>query len=207
MGSDADALAGTSWVAQRISNDSGGREALADNKPTIDFGADGRTVSGSTGCNVYSGGVTIGSGTISVAQVAVTERGCIPREIMEQESLFVEILTSADEFTMADGVLELKSTKGSVSFIEPTPVVDVPLECPLALAPIGSADVPLWAVPRLAFSVSGSGMAVKKIGQPRRQPVGSSGSITRPPSPPSATVRISEPSESSTVKMAPGVRL
>ena len=60
VGSDADALAGTSWVAQRISNDSGGREALAGNEPTIDFGADGSTVSGSTGCNLYSGDVTIG---------------------------------------------------------------------------------------------------------------------------------------------------
>ena len=60
LGSDADALVGTSWVAQRISDDSGGRGVLAGNEPTIVFGADGRGVSGSTGCNLYRGDVTIG---------------------------------------------------------------------------------------------------------------------------------------------------
>ncbi len=128
VGSDADALAGTSWVAQRIANGSGERDALAGKEPTVDFGADGSTISGSTGCNLYSGNVTISGGTISVAQVSVTERVCIPREIMEQEALFLEIVTSADEVTLAGGVLELKSTEGSVSFIEPTQVVDVPLD-------------------------------------------------------------------------------
>ena len=124
VGSEADALAGTSWVAQRISDVSGGRRVLTGSEPTIEFGVDGQTVSGSTGCNLYTGDVTIGPGTISVAQVAVTERGCIPQEIMEQEALFLEILTSADGFRVANGILELKSTEGSVSFIEPGPVVD-----------------------------------------------------------------------------------
>ena len=128
VGSDADALAGTSWVAQRTSNDSGGREALAGNEPTVEFGADGRTVFGSTGCNLYSGDVTIGSGTISVTQVTVTERACIPRGVMEQEALFLEILTSADEFTLANAILEVTSIEGSVSFVEPVPAVDAALD-------------------------------------------------------------------------------
>ena len=100
---------------------------LAGNEPTIEFGADGRTISGSTGCNLYSGDVTIGQGTISMAQVSVTERACTPLEIMEQEALFLEILTSTNGFALADGMLELKSAEGSVSFIEPAPVVDAAL--------------------------------------------------------------------------------
>ena len=128
VGSDADVLAGTSWVAQRISNDWGGRGPLAGSEPTIDFGAEGRTVSGSTGCNLYSGDVTIGPGTISMAQVSVTERACVPQEIMEQEALFLEILTSAEGFTLADEVLELRSADGSVSFIEAVPVVNAALD-------------------------------------------------------------------------------
>lgn len=125
---DPDALAGTSWVAQRIADDSGRRGALTGSEPTIDFAADGRTVSGSTGCNVYSGDVTIGQGTISVAEVSVTERACIAQEIMEQEALFLEILVSVDGFTLTDGILELKSADGSVSFVEPAPVVDAALD-------------------------------------------------------------------------------
>lgn len=125
---DADVLAGTSWVAQRISDDSGGGGVLAGSGLTIEFANDGRTVSGSTGCNVYSGDVTIGQGTISVTQVTVTERACSPPEIMEQEARVLEILSSADAFTLAGGVLELNSAGGSVSFIEPPPVVDAALD-------------------------------------------------------------------------------
>ena len=58
----------------------------------------------------------------------MTERGLYSTEIMEQESLFLEILTSADEFKLANEILEVTSTEGSVSFIEPTPVADVPLD-------------------------------------------------------------------------------
>lgn len=121
-----DALAGTSWVAGRIADDSGGRGALTGSEPTIDFGADGGTVSGSTGCNLYSGDVTIDQGTFAVAQVSVTERACA-QEVMEQEALFLEILASADGFTLTEGTLELKSAGGSVSFVESAPVVDAAL--------------------------------------------------------------------------------
>ena len=66
-GSDAEALAETSWVAQRMraSNPSGEREALAGNEPTIEFGAhnDGRTVSGSTPQAATSTPVTSPSAT------------------------------------------------------------------------------------------------------------------------------------------------
>ena len=59
----------------------------------------------------------------------MTERACLPRGVMEQESLFLEILTSADEFTLTGGAFfGLRSTEGSVSFVEPVPVVDAALD-------------------------------------------------------------------------------
>jgi heat shock protein HslJ len=115
-------------VTQRISDNSGEPRVPAGNAPTIEFDADGRTVSGSTGCNVYSGDATIGRGTISVTQVAVTDRACTPQEIMEQETLFLEILNRADQFTLGDRMLELIGVGGSVSLIESVPVTDATLD-------------------------------------------------------------------------------
>ena len=115
-------------MTQQISDDSGGPGVVAGSEPTIEFAAGGGTVAGSTGCNVYSGEVTIGEGAISVTQVSVTERACSPLEVMDQEALFLSILTGADGFTLAGGILELKSSAGSVSFVEPATVDDAPLD-------------------------------------------------------------------------------
>jgi heat shock protein HslJ len=128
IGSDAHALAGTSWVAQQISDGSSSRPVIAGNEPNLDFGPGGGTVSGSTGCNQYSGDVTIGSGTMSIGQVAVTERACLDAGVMDQESLFLAVFTGSGSFTLADGILELQGSAGSVSFAEPEQVVDAALD-------------------------------------------------------------------------------
>ena len=126
VGGDRDALAGTSWAAIELS-DAAGDSSVPDTggEPTLEFDQPGVTVSGSTGCNAYSGEVTIG--TISIGRLAVTERGC-EQAIMALEALFIEVLSGAASFTLADGVLTLEGAGGSVSFAEPAPVVDVALE-------------------------------------------------------------------------------
>ena len=106
VGSDADALAGKSWVGRFISDGSGPRPVIAGSEPTIAFSADGTAVSGSTGCNSYSGDVTIGRRTMSVSRIEVTERGCVDDGVMDQEALFLAIFQGVDAFTLVDGVLE-----------------------------------------------------------------------------------------------------
>lgn len=128
VGSDAEALAGTSWEARTLSDGDVVSPAVAGHVPTIEFGGDARTVSGSTGCNRYTGDVLIGASTISVTNVAVTERACLDPGAMEQEALFLGILMGADAVALADGNLELRSPAGTVTFVEPEPVVDAPLD-------------------------------------------------------------------------------
>lgn len=127
IGSDSEALAGSSWVAVSISGEDGPRAVITGNEPTIEFGPKGDTISGSTGCNTYSGHAAIGGGTMSLGQIGVTERGCIPREIMDQESLVLRILNGVETFLAADGTLTLQGPQGSISFVEPEPVVDASL--------------------------------------------------------------------------------
>jgi heat shock protein HslJ len=127
VGSDADALARTSWVARSISSGAATSGVVPGSEPTLEFGDIGATVSGSTGCNLYSAAVTIGGGTISFSDLTVTERGCTEEAIMEQEAAFLAILIGADVFRLADDILEITGPAGAVSLVEPAVVVDVPL--------------------------------------------------------------------------------
>jgi heat shock protein HslJ len=64
-------------------------------------------VSGSAGCNSYSGSYQVSGDTITVGAVAITEMACLePEGVMEQELLFVEFLTDAQTFRIADGQLQ-----------------------------------------------------------------------------------------------------
>lgn len=76
--------------------------------PTIAFAADG-TISGSTGCNQYSGPVTLGDGTIAVGPLAATKRGC-EDFVMRLEDGFVTALAGARQWTVAGGQLIVDGT-------------------------------------------------------------------------------------------------
>lgn len=127
-GSDADALAGTSWVAISLASDAGPVSLVMGREPTIEFGTDGAGASGSTGCNTYSGAVSIGGGTIRFSQIAVTERACLEPEIMQIEAAFLAVLGGLTSLSLANGILELSGPEGSIGLIVPVPVVDSPLE-------------------------------------------------------------------------------
>ncbi len=127
-GSDADALAGTSWVVVAMNDADGAVAIVSGSEPSIDFGTDGASISGSTGCNAFSGGVTIGGGTLAIGPTAVTERGCIPQEIMEVEAAFLRILQGISSFAIADERLELTGAAGSITLEQPEPIVDAQLE-------------------------------------------------------------------------------
>ncbi len=128
VGSDIHALAGTAWVALAISDGGDGTAIPVGAEPTIDFSAGGRTISGSTACNSYSGEVVIGAGTISVGAMSVTERACADSAIMDLEARFIEVLTNAQTFQLADRVLDISGRRGSVLLRAPAPVSDAPLD-------------------------------------------------------------------------------
>ena len=127
-GSDAEALAGTSWVAISMNVDSTDFAVVAGSEPSIEFGVDGRSVTGSTGCNIVSGDVSIGGGTIRLDEIAITERGCLSPDINDQEARFLSVLAGVATLALDQGVLELSGSAGSVSFTAPGPIVDATLD-------------------------------------------------------------------------------
>lgn len=99
-------LAGTEWRAASAPD------------ATLAFGTDGR-VSGSTGCNRFSGPYTTGpDGALEVGPLGVTKRMC-PPEQMEQERVMLQILDTVARAALEDGQLVLSNATGDRFPFEP----------------------------------------------------------------------------------------
>ncbi|WP_417912084.1 META domain-containing protein [Candidatus Electronema sp. TJ] len=101
-------LHGTSWqlVSLRGQSPKSGAAAM-----TLHF--TGGKISGSAGCNTYSGPhAEKGKEKIRIGQLATTNRKCSSPERMEQERLFMEMLRAAESFTLEEGRLTLKDADG-----------------------------------------------------------------------------------------------
>jgi heat shock protein HslJ len=97
----SDPLDGTSWVLMAY------RKTSPISGTTITAMFEDGQVRGSAGCNSYSGSYQVSGDTITVGAVAITEMACLePEGVMEQELLFVEFLTDAQTFRLADGQLQ-----------------------------------------------------------------------------------------------------
>ncbi|HEX3088351.1 MAG TPA: META domain-containing protein [Ilumatobacteraceae bacterium] len=106
-------LAGTSWTATGINNGKGAVASSAiTSNVTADFGADG-TVSGSSGCNTYTGTYELsGSDGISITGVATTRKACA-EDLMTLESQYLAALTATTTFEISGSTLKLADSSGS----------------------------------------------------------------------------------------------
>ena len=76
---------------------------------------DGTAVSGSAGCNSYSGVLVMDSSNLSISRVVTTRKACVP-EVMEQEARFLLALESAETLTVKDGNLVIEHAFGELHF-------------------------------------------------------------------------------------------
>ena len=103
-------LVGPIWLATEVH----GRPLVPGTTISAHFGADG-TLSGSDGCNHYTGGYTVSGGTIRVDEsLASTLMACDP-EIMDQARAYVDVLKSAPGFTVEGDRLVLTGEDGAVA--------------------------------------------------------------------------------------------
>jgi heat shock protein HslJ len=108
-----DPLDGTSWVLMAY------RKTRPISGTTITATFEDGQVRGSAGCNSYSGSYQVSGDTITVGAVAITEMACLePEGVMDQELVFVEFLTDAQTFRLADGQLQvLRSDGEALTFV------------------------------------------------------------------------------------------
>ena len=107
-------LAGTSWQATGINN---GKEAVVSEagteKVTATFRADG-TLSGSGGCNTYSGTyTTAGADQITIGALAATEMAC-EEPAMQIEQMYFTALANVATYQIDGNTLTLRDADGAM---------------------------------------------------------------------------------------------
>lgn len=105
---DPAVLQGASWMVEDIN-----RGGVIDNsRLTLTFGTDGR-VSGSGGCNSFSGTYSADGSSVSLGPLAMTRRACLGKALNAQETRYTSALTGKLSWAiLADGALELTGEGG-----------------------------------------------------------------------------------------------
>ncbi|UCG24241.1 MAG: META domain-containing protein [Chloroflexota bacterium] len=102
------------WLLQSYVSSSGGLQSLLPGTEiTARFGADG-SLSGSGGCNSYSGRFTAYDQTLLISNLSSSQQLCAtPEGIMEQEGQFLILLQQADEMAISAGQLTIFDAAGN----------------------------------------------------------------------------------------------
>lgn len=152
-------LTGTLWQATMINNGKGAVvSVVGGTEVTATFQEDG-VVSGTAGCNSYSGSYTVDGDQISFGPAAMTAMMCVePEGVMEQEAAYAAALESAATFTIQGDQLELRTADGAlaVSFVAAGPAAaapDMPAEMTLSL------EGPIWQLTTFVNSAGELAMA------------------------------------------------
>jgi len=109
-------LSGSSWEVIAYNN---GKQAvtsvLAGSRISANFGADG-TLSGNGGCNNYNGAYAVTAQQIKIGPMASTRMACAdPEGVMDQESLYLAALETADTYKVEGTTLELRTKDGALA--------------------------------------------------------------------------------------------
>jgi heat shock protein HslJ len=103
---EVSALTGKVWVLAAL----GGKAPLKGTELTSEFGAKLR-VSGSAGCNRYTGAYKVSRNSIRISALATTKKACAA-PIERQEAAFLKALTGARSFAIRGRSLTLESAGG-----------------------------------------------------------------------------------------------
>lgn len=121
-GSSADSLADTSWQVETLRRTG---ESLIQPLPgtvlSADFSSD--EISGLSGCNTFRGGYTTDGDAFGASALATTRRACSPDLVMDQETVYLSLVSLADRWERDGDQLELlRGTEPLIQFriAEPT---------------------------------------------------------------------------------------
>ena len=107
-------LTGTRWIANGVNNGRGGVQSVViGNEITALFTEDG-SISGSAGCNNYSGTYGVDGENISFGPLVANERFCEePQGTMEQEQEYLAALGTVATWNIDGDLLDLRTAEGS----------------------------------------------------------------------------------------------
>ena len=105
-------LVGTTWTLTTIASGDAVSSVMNGTEVTAGFSADG-TVSGSAGCNRYSGSYTRTGDQLSFSVLASTKMACAD-DVMSQESAFLASMAEVTSFTIDGPQLTLSDASGAL---------------------------------------------------------------------------------------------
>jgi len=106
------ALVGPTWRVVTIE----GAKVLDGTQLTATFSTDSR-VSGSSGCNLYSGRAAAQTGKLSVGPLASTLMACQADGVMPQEQRYLAALQAATSFTVSGDELRLGRSASDTTLV------------------------------------------------------------------------------------------
>jgi len=105
-------LSGSSWEVVAVNNQSGGVQSVViDSEPTLTFDEESSGVTGSTGCNDFSGNYSTDGDSIEFGDLAITQMFC--EDTADQEVWMMAALADAATYTVDSQTLELVDETGS----------------------------------------------------------------------------------------------
>jgi heat shock protein HslJ len=119
------ALTGTTWTVIGYNTGTQAvRSVIGDTELTLEFD-ESETVSGSSGCNTFSGifetngeYTVVGGQTLSIGEVATTKAACAqPEGVMDQESQILAALVNSDLWRLVGSNLELRDGEGALQVL------------------------------------------------------------------------------------------
>jgi heat shock protein HslJ len=105
-------LAGTTWTLSSIAAGDAVMSVVSGTEITTVFAAD-ETVSGSAGCNSFSGMYTLAGDRLSFSPLATTKMACAGY-VMTQERVFLDAMSKVSSFTIEGAQLTLQDRSGAM---------------------------------------------------------------------------------------------
>jgi heat shock protein HslJ len=114
-------LDGTSWNLAGFGSPKELTPLVKDTEITLDFTLE--MVSGSDGCNQYSGNYFRDGENLEIGKegIMTTRRGCM-EDVMQQENLYLEMLKNVQRYSFENDYLILHTSDGALTFEKATPL-------------------------------------------------------------------------------------
>ncbi len=112
MPPEPEPLTGTNWTLDSLYSGDAVSSVLSGTTITAVFDREGR-VSGSTGCNRYSGSYTVAETSLAISSLGSTKMACQGEGIMQQESTYLVSLPKTAVFTISGNRLKLADKWGT----------------------------------------------------------------------------------------------
>lgn len=101
------------WILQSYGPANALTPALPDSRVTLIFDFDAKSAGGNSGCNHYSASFTIKGDNLSFGDAVGTLMACSPNEIMEQETMYINMLAQVESYQVDGNSLVLLTKSGS----------------------------------------------------------------------------------------------